>query len=293
MDEKITQWLNLLKVSKRPYTVKQYEYHLRALAATAPERKAEDWTTDELLAYLAGKRDAGLGDAATKQIVGAMRSFFGWIHGLESPARRVPYPKVKRRIQRTLDAETMLKVLATCETSKATGLRDLALLTLMLDTGLRAFEVCALQVVDVNLEKRRLRVIVKGGNEEEAVYSKTTAANLAHWLSFRPYVAAQSTTAVFVSIGGLTPGAPLTSSGLRVNFRSIGKRAGLAQFSPHDLRRTFATLAIRNGAPTRVVQAAGRWSDVAMVERYTAAIQAEDFERYSPVESLMARSSNP
>jgi integrase len=59
------------------------------------------------------------------------------------------------------------------------------------------------------------------------------------------------------------------------------------------LRRTFATIAIRNGAPTRVVQAAGRWADVAMVEHYTAAIEAEDFERYSPVESLMVSNLKP
>ena len=54
-----------------------------------------------------------------------------------------------------------------------------------------------------------------------------------------------------------------------------------------SLRRTFATIAIKAGAPTRVVQAAGRWGDVSMVERYTADITADDFDRYSPVEALM------
>ena len=91
----------------------------------------------------------------------------------------------------------------------------------------------------------------------------------------------------FVSVGGLTPGAPLTRAGLKCNFMAIGRRAGLQAFTPHDLRRTFATIAIRNGAPTRVVQAAGRWADLMMVERYTADIAAEDFDRYSPVEAVL------
>lgn len=292
MHEQITQWLNILSIKRRPYTVSQYEYHLRTLDKTAPERQASDWTTAQLAAYLANKRTAGFGNSASKQWVGAVRSFFAWACGQASPARLIPYPKLNRRLQRTLDTDTMFKVLTSCDTSTLKGSRDLALLTLMLDTGLRAFEICALKVRDLDLEHRRLKVVVKGGNEEAAIFSKTTASNLSRWIAYRPHVASMVTPEVFVSIGGLTPGLAITSSGLRVLFRAIGRRAGLSQFSPHDLRRTMATLATRNGAPTRVVQAAGRWNDITMVQQYTAAIQAEDFEKYSPVESVMGKPSS-
>lgn len=292
MHDTITEWINLLKVSRRTHTVQRYEYLLRTLAKTAPDRRARDWTTEQLLAYLAHRRDAGLGDSGVKMIVCAMRGFFGWLYGLDSPARRIPYPKIKKRLQRTLDSETMFAVLASCDTSKPVGIRDLAILSLMLDSGLRAFEICGLELDKVDVEGQGLKVIVKGGREERGVFSKTTAAYLARWLAVRPYFAAPDTKTFFVSMGGGSLGKPLTTNGLRVVFRYIRKRAGLKAFSPHDMRRTFATMSIRNGAPTRVVQAAGRWNDIAMVERYTAAIQPEDFEPYSPVESLITKGNS-
>ena len=79
----------------------------------------------------------------------------------------------------------------------------------------------------------------------------------------------------------------MTPSGLRVAFRYMGKRAGLAAFSPHDMRRAFATMAHRLGAPSRLVQVAGRWEDLRMVARYTPSLTAEDFDPYSPVRGLL------
>lgn len=287
MQNAIAEWLNYLRVTVTARTIQSYEYHLRRLAQSAPERKPEEWTMAQLLQYLADRRAAGNGDAILKQLVGALRNFFRYTLGDASPAHRLPYPKVHRRKQRTLDADTALLVLAACDTTTDKGARELALLTLMLDTGLRASEVCRLKLADVDFAKRRLKVIVKGGDEEVAVFSKATAANLARWLDVRPKHAAQECETFFVSFWGLHPGMALTRVGLQDICQKIAKRAGIPALSPHDLRRTFATIAIRNGAPTRVVQAAGRWGDVGMVERYTADIAAEDFERYSPVEALL------
>ena len=57
-------------------------------------------------------------------------------------------------------------------------------------------------------------------------------------------------------------------------------------FSP-CLRRTFATLATENGAPTRVVQVAGGWKSLRMVERYTQALKQDAIKPFSPVDRLM------
>jgi integrase len=58
-------------------------------------------------------------------------------------------------------------------------------------------------------------------------------------------------------------------------------------FSPHDLRRSFATLSSRLGAPSRIVQVAGRWSDLKMVEGYTQSLEASDFMPYDPVSRIL------
>ncbi len=288
MKAQIDDWVNHLRITVSPTTVYSYEHHLRHLDDTAPDRRAEDWTTVQLVNFIGERRAGGAGEALLKQIVCSYRSFFKWACADNSPAKRVPFPKVHRRQQRTLDSDMALSVMAACDTSSALGTRDLALVTLMLDCGLRSSEVCRLKLKDLDLTKRRFKVIVKGGNEEVGTFSRSTAGNLARWLYVRTQEGATTET-VFASLGGLKPGTKLTTGGLKVIFRKIGARAGLEAFSPHDLRRTFATIAIRNGAPTRIVQAAGRWGDVRMVEHYTQAITAEDFDRYSPVEALMKR----
>jgi integrase/recombinase XerD len=216
-----------------------------------------------------------------------MRSFFAHACGKRSPARTLPAPRPKPKLQRTLTAAQAFAVLASCDTQTITGVRDLALLCLMLDTGLRASEICRLKVTDLDRERRRLTVLVKGGKLGDGVYTEYTARQVDVWLVSRGRVAVEGVAELFVAVGGLTPGHSLSGSGLRVIFRRLGKAAGLSAFSPHDLRRTFATLTIRNGAPTRLVQLAGRWDDLALLERYTVALEASDIEQYLPVGRLM------
>lgn len=175
-------------------------------------------------------------------------------------------------------------MLASCDTATPTGVRDLALIALMADSGLRSAEVCRLRLADLDLPGLRLSVQIKGGDDGAGVFSALTAQYLARWLEVRAGLA--SCPAVFVH---LYHGTQLTTSGLRVILRRIGRAAGLPAFSPHDLRRTMATLATLAGAPTRVTQVGGRWSSVAMVETYTASLAVDSFRRYSPVESAMGR----
>jgi site-specific recombinase XerD len=295
MQQEISHWLNWLRMKVSADTVRQYAYCVKQLEKIAPDRPPAEWTTAQLLEYLASRSkvsgtkrsDPGMGEAMRKQAVSAFRSFFGYTCPALTVAKDLPMPKVHRRKQRTLTPENALKLLASCDTASPIGTRNLAIMTVMLDSGLRASEVCRLRIPKMDFEKRRFVVVVKGGDEDIGVFSKTTSAHIERWLSVRERYARPDVDTLFVSIRGGTKGAPLTSNGLRVLFRKIGQRAGIGAFSPHDLRRTFATIAIRNGAPTRVVQAAGRWGDLGLVERYTQDIQAEDFERYSPVESLL------
>jgi len=287
MPEQITEWAYFLRLKNTPRTIEVYKYHVERLLASAPNRGLNEWTPAQIISHVGAELERGISEAMVKQMIGAYRSFFAYVRGADNPAAAVPYPKVHRRRQRTLDAETAMKVLASFDTSSHVGTRNLALLTLMLDTGLRSAEVCRVQLAKVDFDKRRLVVVVKGGNEDIAVFSRTTAAHLARWLTIRAEHARPGVDALFVSLNRKDNGLQLTPDGLRAIFHHIGQRVGLAGFSPHDLRRTFATIAIRAGAPTRVVQAAGRWGDVSMVERYTQDIEAEDFERYSPVEALM------
>ena len=223
----------------------------------------------------------------------AIRSFLRHTFGDDHPALKMRVRKVDVAPQRTLTADQVKTLLASIDTTKPQGIRNKAMLMLMLDTGLRANEVCSLQLKRLDLQERTLQVRIKGGEWGTGVFTETTAGWLEYWRKIREDVAKPGVQAVFVSIKGTKPGTAITRDGLRSIFRRLGSQSSLGLISPHDLRRTFATLAIKNGAPTRLVQIAGRWKNIREVERYTQALNASDLEPYSPITNIFKDDQAP
>jgi len=192
-------------------------------------------------------------------------------------------PKVPQRVQRVVNIEEIGQMLAACDRSCARGVRDFALLNVLIDTGLRCSEVCRLLVQDVDLDHRVAVVQVKGGDQGFAYFGDSTVAAVVAWLAVR--VAGPAVGELFVSVGGLTPGSRLTSRGLRIVVLRCGERAGIGGVCPHAFRRGMATIALQAGAPSRVVQVAGRWSDIRMVERYSLSLRGGGmYDRWSPAD---------
>lgn len=217
----------------------------------------------------------------------AVRAFIRWRYGDQHQALRLRIRRGETAPQRCLSADQASKLLESFDTSSQKGKRDLALCCLLLDTGIRASEACRLEMRYLDLDNCHLAVRVKGGKWGEASYSAYTRQTLISWLAVRQLIVRRGFRYVFCSIGGNKPGEALTRDGLKVIVRRWAEPAGLGELSPHDLRRSFATLAIRAGAPTRIVQVAGRWSSVEMVERYTRGIVMDDIKPYLPVSRVL------
>jgi len=217
----------------------------------------------------------------------AIRSFLRWRYGDYHPALRL---KIKRREtppQRFLNDDSVKKLMESFNTSTPKGKRDLAIFCVLLDTGLRCSEVCNLEIKHLDLDNCHLSVIIKGGKWGNATFSPYTRQVLISWLAERKRFVEKSFRYVFCSIGGNTPGRKLTRDGLKTIMHGWAKHAGIAKLSPHDLRRTFAIMATRNGAPSRIVQIAGRWSSIEMVERYTRGLTMDDIKPYLPVTHIL------
>ena len=208
----------------------------------------------------------------------ASQKYIGWKYGQTHPALQAKIKRTAGKPQRALDQETAIKLLASFNTYKPSGARDLALCSLALDSGLRASELCRLTILDTDLRNRTLQVIVKGGQWAAAIYSEQTAAHIDRWLSYRKEGGSQLFTNVFTGEG-------LTSEGLGSIVKEWGRRIGI-KLSPHDLRRSFATLATQFGAPERVLMAGGRWSNSQMISRYTRTLKLEAMRQYLPISGL-------
>jgi integrase/recombinase XerD len=238
---------------------------------------------EDLLEWLNGQ---GWGSNTRWVNLCGVKKYLRYQYGANHPALELKIKRLPNPPQRVLSENHAGDLLAHFDTTTVKGCRDLAICSLMLDAGLRVSEVCGLELKRVNIQDRCFDTLVKGGRWERGVYSVLTQMYLSTWLGVRGSVARAGVGALFVSVGGLTRGCQLTSDGLKVEVRKWGRRCGFV-LSPHDLRRTFAVLSTRSGAPARVLQAAGRWSSMAMVEHYTQAITSQDFEPYFPVLKLM------
>ncbi len=213
----------------------------------------------------------------------AIKSFFRWRYGETHPALPTLLPRDNASPGRSLEQDEVDRLLASFDTMTPLGWRDLSIVALMLETGLRASEVCRLDLRHLDVRRGKLQVLVKGNKWRETTFSEDTAHYLDVWLTVREEIAYPDVTTVFVGIKGKTPGKPMTASGLRANFRRYGENFDIGRLSPHDLRRTMATLLTENGAPTRLVQQLGGWNDIRMVERYTRRLKPKDIERWSPI----------
>jgi len=272
----------------------QYSWYLRRFLDWL---QSEGLTVDDLdAAGFVRWLDAHEWSRASRRLaVNAMRSFVRSRFGPDHPALKVRLPRVLPAPQRTLTQDETAALLRALEVedpgdiANAKRVRDLTLMSLLIDTGLRSGEVCRLRLRDVDLEKRTLTAQVKGGRWAQGYFSVITRIRLRYWIALRRDLARPSVEALFVGLGGLTPGCGMTVCGLRSVFRELARELGLNPFSPHALRRTFATLLISNGASSRVTQLAGRWSNIGMVETYTRSLAIETVDPFLPAAVLWTK----
>jgi len=131
--------------------------------------------------------------------------------------------------------------------------RDRAIGGLMLLSGLRSAEVLSLRVADVDIARRWVRVLGKGGKERSVPIDTDVAGAIqTYLLAERPETDAD---ALFVVAKGAHRGRPLTPAGLRTVFRYHRERSGVAAGHPHALRHSFGTALAEAGVDLSVIQA--------------------------------------
>src|SRR5579884_3953044 len=163
------------------------------------------------------------------------------------PPRNGGMPK-PQRLPRALDRQETVALVGSLRTW-----RDRAIAGLMLFCGLRAGEVLALEVGDVDIGRRWLRVWGKGAKERRVPLDVDVAGMIqTYLLAERPETTAAR---LFVVAKGPNRGQPLSPAGLRTVFRYHRAKAGVPGGHPHALRHTFGTALAEAGVDLAVMQA--------------------------------------
>jgi site-specific recombinase XerD len=153
-----------------------------------------------------------------------------------------------RRLPQSLDRHQVLALVGSLRTW-----RDRAIAGLMVFCGLRAGEVLALEVRDVDIGGRWLLVRGKGSKERRVPLDVDVAGMVQTYvLAERP---ATSVKALFVVAKGPNRGQSLSAAGLRTIFRYHRAKSGVITGHPHALRHTFGTALAEAGVDLAVMQA--------------------------------------
>jgi site-specific recombinase XerD len=186
-----------------------------------------------------------------------------------------------------LPTQTAKLLLAAPQPSSVKGVRDRAILTGLLCHGLAVSEVCALNIGDLDLAARTLRVTGRRGRVRTVELTTQTSAVLRRWLAARALLQ-PDTTALLVSLhwtsGRAAPGQRISVRGVRQMVRGYLAQVGMNEsgVSCQALRRTYTTLTLAAGADLRAVAASLGHVSTATTQAYAGdtAVVKENPARY-------------
>jgi len=315
VQQQVHEFLDHLRLNRNTsvHTVSAYQSDLSQLvdfAAAHLDKKQDrvkpgDIDLHLIRAYMAELYRLGQSRATVARKLSALRTFVrflrreGWI--TTDPTALAVSPKREQKVPAHLSMDEMSRLLEAPDASGPLGRRDRAILELFYASGLRLSELVGLDVEDVNLPARIVRVTGKGDKERLVPFNTSAQKALRAWYSDRASLRSGSTpNSQLPTPKGSRPGAqrprpkgdsdPLfvNARGTRLTGRSVQRlvaryvsgcstRFGI---SPHALRHSFASHLLQNGADLRAIQELLGHVELSTTQRYTHINAAQLLEVY-------------
>jgi integrase/recombinase XerD len=232
-----------------PKTVEIFDRVARVfLAEHGQEGAVGRLTAADVTVFLA-RECPGRSIPSAQQLVTGLRSLLRYLHvtgKIELPLRWAVPAVADRRglsLPRGLEPAAVLKLLASCDRRTLVGRRDYAVLLLLARLGLRAGEVAAMRLEDLDWRAGELLVRGKGDRHAQLPVPVNVGEALVSYLRLRPR---RECRAVFLCVRA--PLGPVNSSVVSQIVRAACTRAGLERVGAHRLRHTAATGMLRAGA---------------------------------------------
>ena len=270
------EYLGYLAVERgsSPNTVAAYGRDLARYVGWLAERGVtdpEDVTRGLVEEHVGALVDVGLAPASVERAVSAIKGLHRFMVTDEIcsslPTADLPLPAKPSRLPDVISREDAARLLDQPFPQTPAGMRDRAILEVLYGCGLRASELCGLDLRAVLLDEGLLRVFGKGSKERVVPVLGTASRALEAYLDRGRggLVGRVSCQAVFLNARG----GRISRQSVHAIVETYGRVAGIRGLHPHTLRHSFATHLLEGGADLRVVQELLGHANIATTQLYT------------------------
>ena len=309
MQEIFNRYVSHLRAERNasPYTIRNYTNDLLGNRKRGSEKgffqflrlkkigSLKEVDKHTLREYISWLMEQGIVKASIARKLSAIRSFYRYLvrEGIlaTNPLEKASSPKLDKRLPSFLTIDEMGRLLAVPDLSSPVGQRDRALMELLYASGLRVCELVQLNLEQVNLDTREIRVWGKGSKERVVLMGEPAAEALSVYLSQgRPTLLGEKRShAVFVTKDGQR----ITERRVQKNLEEIAAKADIGKrVHPHMLRHTFATHLLDGGADLRVVQELLGHADLSSTQIYTHVTKSQARKMYLSAHPMAQKKSD-
>jgi site-specific recombinase XerD len=264
---------HLRATNKAPRTVQTYldalDHLDRFLTERGMPRDVGLIRREHLEAFLVALQDKGRAAASVANRFRSLQQFFRWLTDegelRVNPMARMRPPAVPQQPPPVLSDDELRALLRACEGTDLESRRDMAIIRLLTDTGMRRAECAGLKVTDLDFTNEVALVMGKGRRARACPFGRKTAQALDRYLRVRRQHPHATSEQLWLGAKG-----PLTDSGILQVVRRRGRSAGLPGLYVHLLRHTFAHSMLADGMQEGDLMRIAGWRSRDMLARYGA-----------------------
>lgn len=228
----------LIIAGRSPKTIEQYDRMIRKLSE-AVQKNYLDMTASDLRYFLALEKNRGVSNRTLENERVMISSFFGWLIDEEliakNPCRTIKPIKYADKIRLPFSNIEIDAIRTACKTPK-----ERAIVELLLSSGIRVSELCALRISDIDFDRLTINVLEgKGAKQRTVFFNEVARKYVANYLSNRDV----NGEYLFYN----KKKEPLHAGGVRHILKTIEERSGTENVHPHRFRRTLASTLVSRG----------------------------------------------
>ena len=235
-------------------------------------------------------KQGGLSPHTIHAYVRTLKVFGNWLHEEgytgSHPFARLKTPKLPETMIEILTDEEIGRLIKAVNPNCFLGARLYAILLLLLDTGIRASELCGLTMSNTFLQDGYVKVLGKGKKERIVPIGNATKRSLLRYVQmFRPEPTEQAMDQFFLSVNS----EPFSYNGLALAIRRLGQSADVPRLHAHLFRHTFAVRYLMNGGDLMTLKLILGHTTLEVTQMYLHLAEAHvqiQHNRFSPVDRL-------